>query len=69
MNEVGRLLIGLGLVLILAGVVFGTGWLHLGSLPGDLVWRKGNVTIFLPLGTMLLLSLALSLVMALIRRL
>ena len=37
-------------------------------LPGDLVWRKGNVTIYLPLATSLLLSLLVTVIVNLLWR-
>ena len=67
----GKVLIGIGLLLVLAGlVVVGlerTG-VPLGRLPGDLSYRGKNVTVFAPLGTSLLLSALLTLVLWLISR-
>ena len=37
-------------------------------LPGDLSWGKGNVRVFLPCGTSLLLSVLLTLVLWLVSR-
>ena len=39
-----------------------------GRLPGDIVWRRGNVTVYVPLGLMLLLSILLTLLLNLIFR-
>lgn len=67
----GRMLIGLGLLLVLAGlVVLGLQrmGLPLGRLPGDLSYRGRNVQVFAPLGTSLLLSILLSLVLFLLSR-
>ncbi len=66
----GRLLIVTGVVLALVGLglVFG-GKLGLGHLPGDIIIRRGSTTFYFPLVTMLLLSLVLSLVLGLFRRL
>ena len=61
----GKSLIVLGLILVVAGLLL-VGLtrlgLPLGRLPGDLSWRGRNVSVFAPLGTSLLLSLLLSLV-------
>lgn len=64
-----RLIIGAGIVLIFVGVVvFILGKLGLGSLPGDISLRRGNVQVFIPLGTAILLSLILTLVLNLLLR-
>jgi hypothetical protein len=72
MNGLGKLLIflgivlvGFGLLLILAGRVH----LPLGRLPGDIVYRGKNTTFYFPIVTSLLLSLVLSLVLYIVGRL
>ena len=35
----------------------------LGRLPGDIVWRRDNVTVYIPIGLMILLSLILTLLL------
>jgi hypothetical protein len=40
----------------------------LGRLPGDFVIRRGNATFYFPLATSILVSLALTLLLALLRR-
>jgi Protein of unknown function (DUF2905) len=42
--------------------------LGIGRLPGDVVVRRGNFTLYAPIGLMLLLSLVLSLALNLFRR-
>ena len=42
--------------------------LPLGRLPGDIVYRRGNVTIYMPLATGVLLSVALTLALSWWRR-
>ncbi len=70
MSELGRFLIIAGVVLVVVGVVLLLApkipWL--GKLPGDLTWRRGNFTFYFPLGTCLLLSLVLTLILYLLRR-
>ena len=59
-----RLLIVLGVLIVLAGLLWP--WLSripLGRLPGDLVFHRGNVTVYLPITTMIIVSLLLSLIM------
>jgi hypothetical protein len=60
---VGGLLAAVGLIMLLAGRVP-----FLGRLPGDIVYRKGGTTVYIPLVTCLLLSLLLSLLLNLFRR-
>ncbi len=67
----GRTLILAGAFLILAGLIvlaLARLGLPLGRLPGDLAWRGKNVSVFAPLGTSLLLSVLLSLVLYLVSR-
>lgn len=67
----GRLLIGLGLLLVVAGllvVALEHLGVRLGRLPGDLSYRGKNFQVFAPLGTSLLLSLILSLLFYLVTR-
>ena len=71
MSELGKILIVLGGVLMLAGialVLFGRLHLPLGRLPGDIVYRGKNTTVYFPLATSILLSVLLTLVLYLIGR-
>jgi hypothetical protein len=63
----GRLLLIGGLVIAAIGLLVMAG-VPLGRLPGDIVIRRGNTTFYLPIVTCLVLSVALSLVMAILRR-
>jgi hypothetical protein len=70
MSGLGRTLIMLGLVIVLVGVVVSLAgklpWL--GRLPGDIAIKRENFSFYFPLGTCLLISALLSLVMWLFRR-
>jgi hypothetical protein len=70
MGGLARSLILAGLVLVAAGLVvsFASRIPWLGKLPGDLTFRSGGLTIYVPLATCLLLSLVLSLLSYLFRR-
>ena len=63
----GKLLILAGLVLVVVGLAVHYG-LPLGRLPGDVVVRRGNFTFYLPLATSVLVSVLLTLLLALLRR-
>ncbi len=67
-QEIGRLLLVAGVVLAAAGalLVFHGRLPLLGQLPGDIVWKRGSFTLYLPLATSLLLSLLLTVLFRLI---
>lgn len=67
----GRILIGLGVLLIVVGLLVTLGErlpLRLGRLPGDIVVRGKNSEFYFPIVTCLLISAVLSLVMWLLNR-
>jgi hypothetical protein len=70
MTEIGRWLIGVGILLVVIGlVILAAGRLPwLGRLPGDILIERDNLTIFIPLGTMLVVSLILTIIANLIAR-
>jgi len=64
-----RTLIALGIVLLLGGVLWpALRRVPLFRLPGDFVLHRGGFTLFFPLTSMLLLSVAVSLIAWLLRR-
>ena len=69
MNDLGKLLFILGIVLVVLGaVIWKTGGLGgLGRVPGDITVQKGNSTFYFPIVTCLLLSAMLSLLAWLFR--
>lgn len=67
----GRLLIGLGILLVLLGLLIALAGrlpFPLGRLPGDLLIRGRHFTLYIPLTTMLLLSLLATLALSLLLR-
>ena len=71
MNEFGKALLGIGLLLVLIGglvLLVGRLGLPLGRLPGDLSYRGKNVSVFFPLGTSILISVVLSILFYVISR-
>ena len=71
MNELGKALLGLGLILVVAGgalLIAARLGVPLGRLPGDVSFRGKNVSVFFPLGTSILLSVVLSVILYLISR-
>lgn len=68
-RSAGMLLIGIGVVAIIAGVLAMTGALGwFGRLPGDIRIESGNTRVYFPIVTMLVLSVVLSAAMWIIRR-
>ena len=72
MTDIGKLLVVLGIVLVIAGVVVmlvGRMHLPLGRLPGDIVYRGKNTTVYFPLATSILISVVLTVVLYVVGRL
>lgn len=66
MFGLGRILIGVGLLLVVAGgvvILFGKMGVPLGRLPGDISYKGKNVSFYFPVATSLLLSVLLSLLL------
>ena len=70
MIELGKVMVVVGLVIAAAGAFLwlGAGKTWLGRLPGDIQVTKGNVSFYFPLATCLLLSLALTILLWLLRK-
>ena len=71
MSELGKALVGIGILCVLLGVAFlfaARVGLPLGRLPGDITYRGKSFTLFAPLGTSILLSVILSAIIYLISR-
>ena len=69
-DQIGRLLIIFGVVIVVVGLaLFALGRTSGGRLPGDFTFNTGNVTCVVPLATMLIVSLILTIVLNVIIRL
>ena len=65
----GLLVIAVGLVVVFVGFVIYMGWLSwFGRLPGDIRYESDNVRVYVPIVSMLIVSIILSLVYYLLRR-
>ena len=72
MAEMGRILVALGVALMgIGGIVMllGRTGMPLGRLPGDFLYRGKNTTFYFPLGSSIVISIVLSVVLFLIERL
>jgi hypothetical protein len=66
---IGLLLVAGGVCLMLVGVlVYSGGFNWFGKLPGDIHYEGERVQVYIPIVSMLVVSLALSLIFFLIRR-
>jgi len=63
----GRSLVLIGLAIAAVGLLMMLG-LPLGRLPGDISIRRGNFSFYFPVVTSVLLSILLTLILALFRR-
>jgi hypothetical protein len=68
MSQVQKILIGVGVFLVIVGWLwpFLTSSLKLGKLPGDIAIEKENFKFYFPVTTSILVSVILTVVMALI---
>ena len=71
MTDLGRILLILGAVLVITGAVFLVGgrlfpWL--GHLPGDIRYESENVKVFIPITTMILISIVGTIVLNILVR-
>ncbi len=72
MFGLGRMLVVLGVALIVVGgivMLLGRSGLPLGRLPGDIVYRGKNTSVYFPWVSSILISIVLSIVLYLIGRL
>jgi len=72
MAEMGRILVALGVTLVVIGgivMLLGRTGVPLGRLPGDFLYRGKNTTFYFPLGSSIVISIVLSVVLFLIGRL
>jgi len=67
--KVQRTLIVIGILVLAAGLLWPwIGKIPLGRLPGDIIISRPNVKIYIPIATMIVVSIAVSLILWLIRK-
>jgi hypothetical protein len=67
----GRMLVFLGIALFVVGfviILLGRAHVPLGRLPGDIIYRRKNMTFYFPLATSILVSVLLSVLVYVIGR-
>ena len=71
LSQIGKLIFGLGLALVVVGgvlILAGRMGVPLGRLPGDFVYRGKHTTVYFPLVTCLVISVVLTLILYVISR-
>ena len=70
MPDIGRLLIIVGVLIVVVGLAltFGPRIPFLGRLPGDIAIERGNVHVYFPIVTCLLLSVLLTVILSIFFR-
>ena len=71
MTDLGKLLVLLGGIIVIAGLslmLLGRANVPIGRLPGDMIYRGKNSTVYFPLTTSILISVVLSVVLVVISR-
>lgn len=69
-RSLGLLIAGVGVVVVVVGLLVasgGLGWF--GRLPGDIRWEGERTTVFIPITSMIVVSLVLTLVLSVLSRL
>ena len=70
MQEIGKMLVVLGAVIVLLGLALwtgvGAGWL--GCLPGDIRIERGHSAFYFPIVTCIIISIVVSLLLSFFRR-
>ena len=69
-QSIGKLVIVVGLLIVIVGVAiyFSSRIPWLGRLPGDISIQRENFSFYFPLGTSILLSIIVSVILYLVRR-
>ena len=70
LQSIGRGIIGLGVVLVLIGVglLLAPRIPWLGRLPGDIYFKKDNVSVYFPIVTCLIVSLIFTIIMNIFKK-
>ena len=69
LEGLGKLLLaGAAVLLVVGGLFLVLGRFGIDRLPGDVVFRRGNATIYFPIGLMILLSIVGTIVLNLVFR-
>jgi hypothetical protein len=70
MPAIGKMLIILGIILIIAGIglLFGDKIPFIGKMPGDILIKKERFSFYLPITTSIIISIILTILFSLFRK-
>lgn len=70
MSDIGKIMIYAGIALIAAGLLFhfGSKILPLGKLPFDFKWESGNFGVYFPMGSCIVISIILTIILNILFR-
>ena len=71
MEKLGKAVIAAGLMIVVAGIIswlFGDKLRFLGRLPGDIRYESANTRVYIPITTMILVSVLLSFVLWVVQK-
>ena len=71
MQQTGKYILIAGVIIVLIGAIlwlFGNKLSWLGRLPGDIYVKKENFTLYVPITTMILVSLLITFILWLVRK-
>ncbi len=70
MPQIGKMFIFLGVLIIVVGIilVFAGRIPIVGRLPGDIAWKRGNFTLYIPIGTSIVLSVIFTVLLYIISK-
>jgi hypothetical protein len=71
MQALGKIIVVIGIIMVIAGIIlwlFGDKLNWIGNLPGDIKVKRENFSFYFPVTTMILLSIAISFIIWLIRK-
>jgi Protein of unknown function (DUF2905) len=70
MHDIGKFMMIIGLVVVVLGFILWSGWAPkwIGHLPGDIRIERGRSAFYFPIVTCVIISIVLSILMAVFRR-
>ncbi len=71
MQNIGKIILVIGIILVIVGLViwfFGSKFGWFGNLPGDIRIKRENFQFYMPIASMILISVIITIILWLIRK-